>query len=106
MFSYDVISIVQPIAYDCLHIFFHQFALSCLAFPLFFYSIFFQSRGGKEVWVGPKTLPSGLPHSNVPERITALVDASKSPDDDDDKSAFFRAAKHIAKDCQYDLKVM
>lgn len=39
--------------------------------------------------------------------ITTLVNESKSPeDDDDDNAAFFKAAKHIAKDCQYDLKAM
>ena len=51
-------------------------------------------------------MPSGLPSSTVPEKITTLVNESKSPEDDDANSAFFKAAKHIAKDCQYDLKAM
>ena len=50
-------------------------------------SNFFQSRGGKEVRVGPKTLPSGLPSSTVPEKITTLVNESKSPEDDDARTA-------------------
>ena len=50
-------------------------------------------------------LPSGLPPSTVPPRVTELLETLRAQSGSDNLAPYFKVAQQIAKDSGYDLKV-
>lgn len=71
------------------------------------FALYTQRRSGKEVFVGPTLLPSGLQADTTPlevlKSLRAATDAADSGEAPD--AIAFRVAHDIANDCGYELKV-
>ena len=78
-------------------------SLKSAFFPFYFF-FYLQSRHGQEAWIGPKVLPSGLPRSTLPPRVTQLLQAAQEQGEGDRLSASFTVGQTVAKDSNYELK--